>query len=623
MIGDLNETEYDEIDIETGRVIHGVKVSSYMKGDNYIDDYIKIKFIEYENTHNKQPSKEIIAQFREQAIKEANTKRSYDLPKVLKVYMANMITHKHKMNILDTVEIARESLEDIQELVVSPSGSIQKTRAGDNRVKQGLKNMKQSLDYAIDAFKNQPIHSVQGVSKEKSYSHLDKIKLDELLKQKDLLQARLHNGRISQSEFDERVAVIDDQIKKLGGYNAMSKWGENMLKYSQLKGMGFNVIAGGVNLTTGWMENSIRAADGRFFNTTQLSQSYRDVFSTIYDPYRKNKTTKKIIAIEKLFSCVEDPSQELYSEQSKLTETAYIITKKTEFVNIMSMTGAFLRNIPVTNNKGEKSNLFEAIDENGKIKEGYKLHDKKSNDQFLFDVSMMIHELIKKSHGNYKDKLMGKKTVLGQMAFQFRTWMPELYRSRWGKNEYSDILQKEFKGRWRSYKSLGGSEFNGNAFTAVDNTLYTLGQLCRKIAFMRTSFDGRMSETDAANMRANLMELHFALGMLALMLILRAAIPDDERKKNFTYNMLINLITRQQNDILVFANPITFDQINKNMLPVMSIVSDTQSLVRSVKNEFSDDDKKRGKSLVKTAKMIPGLSQGVRVFQYGEKEIAQ
>ena len=140
---------------------------------------------------------------------------------------------------------------------------------------------------------------------------------------------------------------------------------------------------------------------------------------------------------------------------------------------------------------------------------------------------------------------------------------------------------------------------------------------------MRTSFDGRMSETDAANMKANLMELHFALGVLALMLILRGAIPDEERKKNFTCNMLINMCIRQKNDIMVFANPLTFDQINKNVLPVMSVLSDTQNLVNSIKNEFSDDDKKHGKSLLKAAKMIPGLSQGVRVYQYGEKQIAQ
>ena len=172
-------------------------------------------------------------------------------------------------------------------------------------------------------------------------------------------------------------------------------------------------------------------------------------------------------------------------------------------------------------------------------------------------------------------------------------------------------------------KVVKGSEFEGNQFTAADNILYTLGQLGRKILFMRTSFDGRMSEMDVANMKANLMELHFMLGLMALMLILKAAVPDEERKKNFSYNFLINMIIRQQNDIMVFANPMTFEQINKNVLPVMSVLTDTDALIRAVKNEFSDDDRKTGKSLGTLAKMLPPLGQAVRVVQYGEKQIAQ
>jgi hypothetical protein len=157
----------------------------------------------------------------------------------------------------------------------------------------------------------------------------------------------------------------------------------------------------------------------------------------------------------------------------------------------------------------------------------------------------------------------------------------------------------------------------------ADNVLYTTGQLLKKIVFMRTSFDGRMSEVDAANMKANLMELHFILGTIMLMMILKAAIPDEDKKKNFAYNMFINLILRQQNDIMVFANPLTFEQINKNVLPVFSVFSDTKDLVKAIKNEFSDDDRKTGKSFEKFAKMAPPLGQGLRIFKYGEKEMVQ
>lgn len=371
------------------------------------------------------------------------------------------------------------------------------------------------------------------------------------------------------------------------------------------------------------MENSIKAADGRWFDTTQLNQSLRDAYSTVLDPTGKSNTSRKLIGIEKFFNLVDDASQELYSTQNKFGDVVYVITKKTEFINVMSMAGAFLRNIPVKNDKGEVSNLFEAFDNDGSIKKGWKLSDTKSNEEFLIRVSLDLIKVRDMTHGNYRDKLKGKEGILGRMAFQFRTWMPEMYRARLGKGGFDDILQKEIKGRWRSLKTLGGTEFNGNQFTATDNILYTLGQISKKILFMRTSFDGRMSESDAANMKANLMELHFMLGLMALMLILKAAVPDEDKKHNFTYNFLINMAIRQQNDILVFANPMTFEQINKNVLPVMGILSDTSGLVNSIKNEFSDDDRRTGKSLGKLAKMIPGAGQAVRVVQYGEKRIAQ
>ena len=52
-----------------------------------------------------------------------------------------------------------------------------------------------------------------------------------------------------------------------------------------------------------------------------------------------------------------------------------------------------------------------------------------------------------KIHGNYGDRLKGKENILGRMAFQFRTWMPEMYNARLGKKGPDHILQKEVRGR--------------------------------------------------------------------------------------------------------------------------------------------------------------------------------
>ena len=624
VVNESSETEFDEIDVNTGIKVGGLKPRTFMHSERIISERLKIKQAEFLAKNGVESTKEDDINLRKEVIDQLNLERSFDLPKVMKIYIHSLISHKHKSNVDDLIKIARRELDAISEISVSEAGVDQYTPEGKLRTQVGLKRMKESLDYAIKAFQGGQLHTPEGRSSKKRLSYLEKKELSELLATKDKLQIQFDNGKIDEAQLAKSNKIIDDKIAKLGGYVALSKIGDNLLKYTQLKGMGFNVIAGGVNLLTGWMENSIRAADGRWFNETQLNQSLRDAYTTIFDPARKSKNTKKLINIEKRFHLVEDASQELYKEENKFGEVVYVIVKKTEFLNVMSMAGAFMRNIPVTNDKGEKSNLYEAFDENGNIKAGWKLSDTKSNEDFLLDVDLRMLKLKHKIHGNYGDRLKGKENILGRMAFQFRTWMPEMYNARFGKQGFDDILQKEVRGRWLSIgKVVKGSEFEGNQFTAADNILYTLGQLGRKILFMRTSFDGRMSEMDAANMKANLMELHFMLGLMALMLILKAAVPDEEKKKNFSYNFLINMIIRQQNDIMVFANPMTFEQINKNVLPVMSVLTDTDTLIRAVKNEFSDDDRKTGKSLGKLAKMLPPLGQGVRIFQYGEKQIAQ
>ena len=55
---------------------------------------------------------------------------------------------------------------------------------------------------------------------------------------------------------------------------------------------------------------------------------------------------------------------------------------------------------------------------------------------------------------------------------------------------------------------------------------------------MKTSFDGRMSETDAANMRGNMQELQFFLGTVSAILTMGLAFDSDD-KKNFRINSFI------------------------------------------------------------------------------------
>ena len=263
VVSESSDMEFDEISVDTGLTEPGLKSKTFMHSKKIISERMKIKSTEFVADNGIEPNKEQMAELHKQVIEQLNNERSFDLPKVLRAYIFSMIGHKHKSNVDDLIKIARRALDDISEISISDAGVEQKNPDGSKRVQSGLVKMKKSLDYAIKAFENGQLHTPEGKFGKKTLSYLEKKELTELLSVKDKLQSQFDNGKIDAAQLAARNKVIDDKIEKLGGYKHLSKYGDNLLKYTQLKGMGFNVIAGGVNLLTGWMENSIRAADGR------------------------------------------------------------------------------------------------------------------------------------------------------------------------------------------------------------------------------------------------------------------------------------------------------------------------------------------------------------------------
>ena len=251
VVNESSETEFDEIDVNTGIKVGGLKPRTFMHSERVISERLKIKQAEFLAKNGVESTKEDDINLRKEVIDQLNLERSFDLPKVMKIYIHSLISHKHKSNVDDLIKIARRELDAISEISVSEAGVDQYTPEGKLRTQVGLKRMKESLDYAIKAFQGGQLHTPEGRSSKKRLSYLEKKELSELLATKDKLQIQFDNGKIDEAQLAKSNKIIDDKIAKLGGYVALSKIGDNLLKYTQLKGMGFNVIAGGVNLLTG------------------------------------------------------------------------------------------------------------------------------------------------------------------------------------------------------------------------------------------------------------------------------------------------------------------------------------------------------------------------------------
>lgn len=300
-----------------------------------------------------------------------------------------------------------------------------------------------------------------------------------------------------------------------------------------------------------------------------------------------------------------------------------VINEVTELQNQMPIIRAYLLHKKAFDNNGNETNYWDAFNEDMTIKEGYKLSDKMSNEDALIDMELSIRDLIKRSHGDYDqhNAKLYKKHALSRAMYQFRGWMPEGIASRFGKEEEVNLLGETVKGRYRSYaKVFKATTLGDEHYTAMNNVMFAMKQILRKMLFQKTQFNDRMSEVDAANMRANLQELFILMSTLALTLMLTSLVPDSDDRKKYRINILLNVLQRTQTDILMYINPTQYQKISESFIPVTGIITNSTRAINSVYTFIQDDSDKNYEKMMKAVgKNIPGWTQGLRFMTYSDK----
>jgi hypothetical protein len=219
-----------------------------------IENAIKLKSIEYFAEHSKEASPADLRRFKKEVIDEFNKERSFNIEEIMKVYMANLFSYKHKAKVVDLINISKQAFErDVNEIVTSNADVEQKDKHGNLKEMDGLENAKALFDFTMNDWLGIKTKADEGVlrSMGKKYTTQERAKFDRLIHSQDLLNIQLQSKKITQAQFDILNDEIEKEIEKTGGYIALSKVGDNILKYTQIKGMGFNAIAGTVNLLTG------------------------------------------------------------------------------------------------------------------------------------------------------------------------------------------------------------------------------------------------------------------------------------------------------------------------------------------------------------------------------------
>lgn len=568
---------------------------------NRINNYIELQDTKYRAEHKGvKPSEDQIEEWRREIVSKLAEEKSFDLDRVLKAFSASALNYKHKAMLEDQIVIIQDILDRSMERKENAAGEAMFDKHGNRLSVKGLENLRKMMDdYLEVVYWGYPSNKPEGKTDKRIYTKEEEIAKEVLEESKTELQQLLTDNQISQEEFDYRMEVIQDQLDTLGGVKTYSKYGDLLLQYIQLKGMGWNLFAAFANMGFGFIANVIEASDGRNYSEKSFWKAQMMALNSLTGGLTSNG--RKIRELMFYFDTLKQSRNELYeSSNTRLFKrigkkldwiNPYAPQSRTEYMNQAPVMIAMMMETKIKSGDQQIS-LWEAFDEDGNIKEGLNL-----SDDFLSDFKIGVDKVVKMNHGNYDPEslIRFKRKFFGRAITQFRTWAYQGFAERF-KGEFTDyqlkdqITGEDFikrKGRYLSFGNYWSYMQEENGMMGMGVVFNSTYQLLRKLVGAHTTFDqmvkeGTFTEVDAANMRKNMTEIACYLFLTSFVLLLKAGLDDeDDPKKKFAYYFAINQMARLGTDIMFYSNPIEFERLFRNAIPAFTIVVDSAKAINS------------------------------------------
>jgi hypothetical protein len=550
--------------------------------------------------------------------------KSKNLAAVLEQFALMSLNYKHKSKVEDSVLLANRILGEAIENELNSKGE----RATDTEgkiieKKNGLVKLKQAAQYAIDAhlYGEKALRPISETKIPVRFMKNGK-RLKEIENEIKELDKKVASGKITEEEHDDLTKKLEKEYKELGGNRNLvwSKVFDHAIQFTQLKGMSYNLFSASANILFGLMGNMIHANGRVDFDNRQALRAMRVMLkhSKGFGPIKK-KVEALMERYDVLFEVNEAAYDKARSRKNKLKKLGpYEFQKRTEFfIQGMTMV-ATMMNTTITDKDGNTSNLFDAYDSDGKLKESFKTDENSKEWEGNIDddadlksyksLRDKVIQLNKRIHGNYdpNSPVMIKKWVLGRMATQFRSWVAEGFASRVEGEKFDEQLGRKVKGRYVTMWELAS---NGSLPKVMFNQI--LGK--------KNAFEG-MSEVDIENMRKNLAEMVFGVALGSMLLLLNAGLEDeDDSEKAKAMRILMNLIIRAESDVYFYVDPGTFVEITQSPLPVMRTVIDFQRAMDGIYKYATDEDYDAERMWSKITRAFPILNQYNRFKYQSEK----
>jgi len=411
-----------------------------------INQRIKLKSLAYESNNNgEQPDADMIKEWKNELINEFAKEQSFDLPRIMKAFTSMALTYHHKSAIEDQMRISHKIIRRSVQKQTNALGEQKTDEWGNELTEKGL----ESLNYMYEGFMNTaywsyPSNKPEGAGKKKVLTSSEK-NLQEIIRQsledlEKIAPGTGVEGELKEDEYEVRKKFMKDELENLGGVRTYSKYGDILLKYIQLKGMGWNVLAGFANIGFGIISNVIEGADGRNYSQKNMRRANMLMMNSIAKNASfhivETGTATKIATLMHDMDVLKQSANEIYKStgENRIFKKVkgriqfldpYNIQARSEFINQAPVMIAMMMTRKVKNAAGEEISLWDAYDNEGNLAEGTVLTDVEESEsvkrQYMSMIKGEIDQVVKMKSslvvlllssvlGHSKDSLKGSIT---------------------------------------------------------------------------------------------------------------------------------------------------------------------------------------------------------------------
>ncbi len=260
---------------------------------------------------------------------------------------------------------------------------------------------------------------------------------------------------------------------------------QNFNSFVAYKSLGLNPFSAVNNTIMANINNRIEGFGKQFgFTNTHLNAAIKDTTEYIASmSYMKHlgkdeyllEPSNKFEAMLKKFNWID--RNQIIEDSSTVSKIMFMGITGGEFIAQSNTAIAKLRSQMLTNSKtGEKLSIWEAhefVDGQLKLKDGFEYSPVQRR-----TLSVDIKNMNKIIHGNYSenDKVAMQEHALGQSAMQFKKWVYNFGKSRWGNTYYDESVGDYQEGRYRTFANFisilkAGSMYD---FNTIKNTFNSL-----------------------------------------------------------------------------------------------------------------------------------------------------